>query len=80
MLDRKQAVRILNEDKEYEEKMFKALAEIPTADLKKNEMLDENEKEEVVEILKTMTNDTVKHERMIDGLIKYVEGGDKDEF
>ncbi len=80
MLSKVQAVKIFNEEKKYEEKMFKSLAGISISKLRKNKMLDDHEKEEIIEILKVMVNDTLEHEKLIDYLIKYVDEGGKDEF
>lgn len=80
MLNKAQAIKILDEDKDYEEKMFRELAKISINDLMKNDMLDDREKDEIIEILKVMVSDTLNHEKMIDYLIKYVYKRSKDEY
>ena len=79
MLTKVQALKILNEDKEYEEKIFRGLARASVAKLRGGG-LEKGKLDEIVGIIKRMMKDTAEHENILNYLIKYVEVSEKNGF
>jgi len=79
MLTKEQALTVLKEEKEYEEKMFRGLVEVSVKEIKESD-LTEKEQNEILEMVKHMIEETTEHEKIVDYLIKYVEVSDKDGF
>jgi len=80
MLTKGQAVRILQEDLDYEEKMFDGLVSVTLEDMKRTKLLKDSEIAEIERMLNVMIQDTKKHESMLNGLIEYAGKGGKDDF
>ncbi len=80
MLTKGQALVILNEEKDYEEKMFRELVEVSVTKLNETEKLTDGERDDILDMIKHMMKDTVDHENTIEYLIKYVEVSEKDGF
>lgn len=80
MLTKKQAIRILNEEIDYEEKMSANLIDVSLNEIKNIPVLSKDEKEEVIQNLKIMKEETEQHKNLLGQLIDEVSKGDLDDY
>lgn len=80
MITKSRLLAGLNELIYVEEGMITLFANFSKELVKFTEALDEGKKAEMVKLLSRLYNDSSRHKEIVDGLIREIESGRKDEY